>query len=150
MIKVYQTSVFETPAQTIINTVNCVGVMGKGLAAACSDRWPAMFDAYRQRCLNGELKPGKLLLYKTDTVWILNFPTKINWKYPSKIEWIEAGLQSFVRNYERMGITSINIPPLGCANGGLDWVTEVEPLIRQYLEPLSNIEINLCINNVRR
>lgn len=127
-----RTSIFESPAQTLVNTVNCVGVMGKGLAQAFRDREPAMFAAYKRICDQKALVPGKLWLWRGRGSWVLNFPTKMHWRNPSKIEWIEQGLAKFVSAYEAQGITEISFPLLGCGNGGLDW-NDVRPVMEHYL-----------------
>ena len=121
-IKVIKGNIFNTKAQTIVNTVNCVGVMGKGIALVYKLRYHKMFDLYSEYCNSKLIGIGKLWLYKgeEDAPWVLNFPTKYHWKYPSKIEYIEKGLQKFVDTYRTKGITSIAFPMLGTHNGGLD------------------------------
>lgn len=130
-----RTSLLESPAQTLVNTVNCVGVMGKGLAQAFKDREPAMFSAYKNVCEQGLLEPGKLWLWRGADSWTLNFPTKKHWRNPSKIDWVESGLEKFASAYEAQGIKEISFPRLGCGNGGLDW-EDVRPLMEHYLKPL--------------
>ncbi|MEG3084344.1 macro domain-containing protein [Sphingomonas sp. PB2P12] len=127
-----RTSIFDSPAQTLVNTVNCVGVMGKGLAQAFKHREPDMFSGYKKICDRKALEPGKLWLWRGRQGWVLNFPTKIHWKNPSKIEWIERGLEKFVDAYVGQGITEVSFPQLGCGNGGLDWA-EVRPVMEHYL-----------------
>jgi hypothetical protein len=95
-----------------------------------------MFAAYQRLCEEKQLTVGTLWLYRTPHKWILNFPTKQHWRHPSKPEYIEAGLQKFVANYARMGITSIAFPRLGCGNGELDWETQVQPLMVRHLDSL--------------
>jgi O-acetyl-ADP-ribose deacetylase (regulator of RNase III) len=135
MLIYHRTSIFESQAQTVVNTVNCVGVMGKGIAAQFRKRYPEMFRAYRDICEKKLLEPGTLWLWKAPDQWILNFPTKRHWRYPSKLEWIDAGLKKFVAEYETRGITEISFPRLGCGNGGLDW-DEVRPIMEKHLSPL--------------
>jgi O-acetyl-ADP-ribose deacetylase (regulator of RNase III) len=135
MLTYLYASVFDSPAQTLVNTVNTVGIMGKGIAKTFRERYPAMFREYRRLCEREELKVGRLHLWKGDR-WVLNFPTKTTWRLPSKIEYIEAGLQTFVASYERMGLVSVSFPPLGCGNGNLDW-TEVRPLMERYLNKIN-------------
>lgn len=94
-----------------------------------------MFIAYKRICDRKLLEPGKLWLWRGADCWILNFPTKIHWRKPSKIEWIRAGLQKFVEKYEILGIREISFPRLGCGNGGLEW-DEVRPIMEQFLSPL--------------
>lgn len=131
-----RTNIFESPAQTLVNTVNCAGVMGKGLAHAFKEREPDMFKAYKRICDQNMLEPGKLWLWRGTGSWVLNFPTKVHWRNPSRIDWIEQGLQKFVSAYAPQGITEISFPQLGCGNGNLDWA-EVRPLMEHYLAPLS-------------
>ncbi len=130
-----RTSLLESSAQTLVNTVNCVGVMGKGLAQAFKEREPSMFAAYKRICDDRKLEPGKLWLWRGSDNWVLNFPTKIHWRSPSRIEWIEAGLQKFVAAYESQAITEISFPKLGCGNGNLDW-SDVQPVMERYLKDL--------------
>lgn len=135
MLTYHRTSLLESQAQTIVNTVNTVGVMGKGLAASLKARDPEMFRAYRRICDQGLLDIGKLWLWRLRSQWILNFPTKTQWRRPSKIEYIEAGLAKFVDQYEAKGIREIAFPRLGCGNGGLNW-EDVRPLMDHYLSDL--------------
>ena len=133
-IKFIKGNIFNTKCQTIVNTVNCVGVMGKGIAFVHRLRYPKMYIEYQEYCKKKLIKPGSLWLYnkQINAPWILSFPTKFHWKFPSKIEWIEQGLQKFVETYEKKGITSIAFPLLGTHNGGLD-TNEVRKLMEQYL-----------------
>lgn len=119
-------------AQTLVNTVNCVGIMGKGIAKMFKDRFPHMFADYAVRCKAGEVALGKPYLFKGGRPWIVNFPTKNHWRNNSHLEDIEEGLKYLVEHLKEWGITSIAIPPLGCGNGGLDW-EQVRPLILKYL-----------------
>ncbi len=130
-----RTSLLESTAQTLVNTVNCVGVMGKGIAKDFKEREPQMFAAYKRICDEKLLVPGKLWLWKGTNSWVLNFPTKNHWRNPSKLEWIEAGLEKFENTYESLGINEISFPRLGCGNGGLDW-EDVRPLMEQHLKSL--------------
>lgn len=142
-IQVFKGNIFNSKAQTIVNTVNCVGVMGKGIALVFKLRYPMMFDEYVQLCKKHLIVPGKLWIYKgePDAPWVLNFPTKFHWKYPSKIEYIEKGLVKFVDTYEEKGITSIAFPLLGTHNGGLD-KESVLSLMERYLNKC-NIPIEI-------
>lgn len=127
-------NIFNTKCQTVVNTVNCVGVMGKGIALVYKLRYPAMFDIYKSYCSSRHIDIGKLWLYKGEPndPWVLNFPTKKHWKFPSKIEYIVKGLEKFVATYREKGITSIAFPLLGTHNGGLD-KDEVLSIMTQYL-----------------
>ena len=144
MITYVRTNIFESNAHVLVNTVNTVGVMGKGLAKEFKRIYPDMFKQYQKFCEDGTLTIGKLQVYKTPNKWVLNFPTKANWRSPSKLEYIEQGLQKFVANYDRLGVKSIAFPMLGCGNGGLSWEDEVKPLMEKYLESLP-IEIFIHI-----
>lgn len=133
-INIINGNIFNTKAQTIVNTVNCVGVMGKGIALVYKLRYPAMFDLYKSYCSSKHINIGKLWLYKGEpnAPWVLNFPTKKHWKFPSKIEYIVEGLEKFVATYKEKEITSIAFPLLGTHNGGLD-KDEVLSIMTQYL-----------------
>jgi O-acetyl-ADP-ribose deacetylase (regulator of RNase III) len=127
-----RTSLLESSAQTLVNTVNCVGIMGKGLAQAFKEREPSMFAAYKRICDQRQLEPGKLWLWRGAPNWVLNFPTKLHWRSPSKIEWVEAGLKKFVSAHAAQGISEVSFPKLGCGNGNLEW-EEVRPIMEHYL-----------------
>lgn len=135
MLAYLRTSILKSQAQTVVNTVNTVGVMGKGLAAEFRAKYPAMFLRYREICENQLLDIGKLWLWRGDSQWVLNFPTKKHWRHPSKLSYIEAGLAKFAESFEDRGITDIAFPRLGCGNGGLNW-EDVRPLMERYLRPL--------------
>ena len=133
-IELVSGNIFNTKAQVVVNTVNCVGVMGKGIALVYKLRYPKMFDLYQEHCKSKLIGIGKLWLYKgePDAPWVLNFPTKCHWKYPSKLEYVEKGLQKFLDTYKVQGIKSIAFPLLGAHNGGLDR-DEVCQLMTSYL-----------------
>ena len=142
----YQTGdIFEAQTQVIVNTVNCQGVMGKGLALAFKQRYPAMFPVYQQECKIGKLRIGRPTLYQKSSPWILNFPTKNTWKANSTLEYLEKGLEYFVANYKKAGITSIAFPKLGAQNGKLSW-NDVGPLMAKYLGQL-DIEVHIYVTN---
>lgn len=135
MLTYHRTSILTSQSQTVVNTVNTVGVMGKGLASAFKARYPDMFKAYQKLCKEKRLDIGQLWLWKGSDQWVLNFPTKKQWRKPSKLSYIEAGLQKFIYQYEQRGIREIAFPRLGCGNGGLDWI-DVRPLMERFLSPL--------------
>lgn len=135
MIEYIEGDIFESPAQVIVNTVNTVGVMGKGLALSFKQRYPQMFERYKSICEKHLLTVGKLMLFYEPDHWLLLFPTKENWRNPSKLEYIEKGLMKFVQTYAEKNITSIAFPRLGCGNGELDW-NDVKPLMERYLKKL--------------
>ena len=135
MIRYIEGDIFKSPAQVIVNTVNTVGVMGKGIALEFKKRYPDMFQAYRDICDRRKLKTGTLMLYYEPDHWVLLFPTKENWRNPSRMEYIEAGLAKFCRTYAEKGITSVAFPKLGCGNGELNW-SDVQPVMEKYLKDL--------------
>ena len=146
MIQYIEGDMFDSPAQVIVNTVNTVGVMGKGIALAFKQRYPRMFERYREVCEKHQLTIGKLMLVYEPDHWIMLFPTKENWRNPSKLEYIEKGLMKFVNTYSDKNIRSIAFPRLGCGNGALSW-DEVKPLMEKYLKDLPiDIYIYLGVN----
>ena len=142
MIKKIKGNIFNTNCQTLVNTVNCIGVMGKGMALECKLRFPEMFIKYKDSCDKKLFKPGYLQIYKNSKPWILNFPTKIHWKDPSKIEYLEEGLKKFQDEYLNKNISSIAFPLLGASLGGLSEELVYETMTK-YLEPLNNIDIEI-------
>jgi len=136
MILYVKGDIFQSPAQVLVNAVNTVGVMGKGIALEFKRLFPEMYGQYRQLCESGKIQIGTLWLYKTPNKNILNFPTKKHWREPSRVEYIELGLRKFVETYSKMGIHSIAFPPIGCGNGQLDFRTQVQPLMERYLRNL--------------
>ena len=136
MVKVIVSDIFESKAQALVNTVNCVGIMGKGLALEFKKRFPDMFRDYFIRCKRGEVQLGKPYLYKRLTPpWILLFPTKQDWRSVSRLSDIEAGLRYLELKYEEWNITSIAVPPLGCGLGKLEW-SIVGPTLYRHLRKL--------------
>lgn len=128
-------NIFESKCSTLVNTINCVGVMGKGIALDFKKKYPEMFMDYVFRCDRGEVKPGLPYFYQQNGISILNFPTKDHWRSPSRLSYITDGLEWFVNNYEHYGIESIAFPPLGCGNGGLTW-NVVGPIMYKMLNKL--------------
>ena len=125
-------SLLDADTEAIVNTVNCVGVMGKGIALQIRQAYPEVYEEYVRACRAGLVKPGKMLITPTGKLvgprFIIHFPTKRHWKGRSKIGDIEAGLQALVRDIAERGIKSVAVPPLGCGSGGLEW-RQVRPLI---------------------
>ena len=146
MIEYSKTTVFNVSAQTIVNTINCVGVMGAGLALECKLRYPQMYQNYVKQCRRKEVKVGHLYFCTRETEpYILNFPTKNHWKYPSRLEWIEKGLIYFLENYQQWGIQSVAFPKLGCDLGGLEWQI-VEQIMQKYLLQAEDIQVIICLD----
>lgn len=137
-------NILTDEAQAIVNTVNCVGVMGKGLALQYKKAFPRNFKEYKAACDKQLVTPGKMFITKFDDIleskFIINFPTKKHWKGASKIEYIDAGLDDLICQIKELNITSVAIPPLGAGLGGLDW-TLVKSRIVEVLSPLKNIDI---------
>lgn len=135
-VQVVSGDLFASRAQTLVNAVNCVGVMGKGIALEFKIRFPDMFADYVERCKVGEVEPGKPYLFRRPSApWILNFPTKRHWREASLLSDIEAGLASLEVHYREWGIHSLAVPALGCGNGQLQW-QEVGPILIQHLDRL--------------
>lgn len=121
-VKLVKGDIFDSQMQTLVNTVNCVGIMGKGLALEFKKRFPDMFKDYAARCKRDQVQLGKPYLYRRlMPPWILNFPTKDHWRSVSRLKDIVEGLNYLKRHYKDWGITSLAIPALGCANGQLEW-----------------------------
>jgi O-acetyl-ADP-ribose deacetylase (regulator of RNase III) len=136
--------ILKANAEAIVNTVNCVGIMGRGIALQFKKAFPANFHAYALACEEGEVQPGKMFVYDTGSFtnprYIINFPTKRHWKGKSRIEDIESGLVALAREVRDRGIKSIAIPPLGAGLGGLDW-DEVRPRIESALRDLPDLDV---------
>ncbi|UYV19475.1 macro domain-containing protein [Halomonas qaidamensis] len=130
--RVIEGNIFTTEQQTLVNTVNCVGVMGAGIALEFRLRYPDMYRRYVEICKKGQLDIGKLWLVRTPGRWVLNFPTKKHWRYPSKEAYLRQGLEKLAASYAQKGIYSIAMPLLGADRGGIDPEVSLA-LIREYL-----------------
>lgn len=137
-------NLLESDAEAVVNTVNTVGVMGKGIALMFKDAFPENFKAYDIACKRGEVEVGRMFVTRRSDFygpkWIINFPTKRHWRHRSKLEWIREGLEDLVAVIRREKIRSIAIPPLGAGNGGLDW-DAVRPLVVAAAEALPDVEV---------
>jgi O-acetyl-ADP-ribose deacetylase (regulator of RNase III) len=144
VIEFKQGDILEANVEALVNTVNCVGVMGRGIALQFKEAFPDNFKAYAAACKRDELQPGKMFVFERHQLrnpkFIINFPTKRHWRGQSRIGDIEAGLQSLVCEIRERGIKSIAIPPLGSGLGGLDW-GEVRPRIEKALAPLHDVSV---------
>lgn len=138
--------ILHADVDALVNTVNCVGIMGRGIALQFRKAFPDYFHAYQAACKHGELHTGSVLSYRLNRVtrpyYIISFPTKEHWKGNSRMEYIESGLQSLVAEVKRLGIQSIAIPPLGCGLGGLQW-SDVRPLIERAFVELPDVQVVL-------
>lgn len=144
-VEIVHSSVFETRAKVIVNTINTVGVMGAGLAQEFRLRYPDMYADYTARFDTGELAIGRPYLYRESTPWIINFPTKKHWRQPSKLSWVEQGLRSLVGLPDVSEFESVALPLLGCGKGGLDR-NEVETMMRKHLEG-APFDYYLCLDD---
>jgi len=146
MIKYIKGNILESQAEAVINTVNTKGVMGKGIALQFKKSYPDMFTNYEHACKSGEVIIGKMHIWQNSTMfgpkYIINFPTKNDWKYPSKLEYIKLGLVDLAKMIKEYGIKSVAIPPLGCGNGGLDW-NVVKPLVVEALKEFEELSFEL-------
>ncbi|MBO0661069.1 macro domain-containing protein [Jiella sp. MQZ9-1] len=145
-IEIKTGDIVKANAEALINTVNCVGVMGRGLSLQFKKAFPANFRAYALACKDGEMKPGKMFVYDTRSFtnprYIINFPTKRHWKAKSRMEDIDSGLLALVREVSRRDIKSVAIPPLGAGLGGLDW-DDVRPRIEAAFRDLTEIKVSI-------
>lgn len=146
MIRFTTGNLFDTHVDAVVNTVNCVGVMGRGIALQFKRLYPDNFKRYVNECKAKKIIPGKMFVYSTESLtqpfFIINFPTKRHWRTNSKLEYIQEGLQDLVQIIKKNHITSIAIPPLGCGLGGLDWKI-VKTYIEEALHPLQNVDITV-------
>src|ERR1035437_6468076 len=144
MITFIEGNLLKAEAEALVNTVNTVGVMGKGIALMFKEAFPENFRAYEDAWKRGALQVGRMFVTESSRLegprWIINFPSKKHWRQPSKLEWITEGLVDLRRVVEEKGIRSIALPPLGCGNGGLDW-SDVRPEIECALGPLDNVDV---------
>lgn len=140
MVTFVKGDIFKSPAQVLTNTVNCVGVMGKGVALEFKNRYPQMFSDYKLKCEQGKVMPGHPYLWEGDSAQVLNFPTKRHWRDNSLLQDIEDGLKHLAKSYEQMGIQSLAMPALGCGLGGLNW-SVVQPLIVKHLGALPDLDV---------
>lgn len=146
MIVIMHGDILKADAEALVNTVNCIGIMGKGIALQFKKAFPENFLHYKAVCDRKELQPGKLFIYETSRLYnpkyIVNFPTKNHWKEKSQITYIETGLSALMEEIRKRSISSIAIPPLGCGLGGLQW-EEVRSIIIDIFEQEPHVEVQL-------
>jgi O-acetyl-ADP-ribose deacetylase (regulator of RNase III) len=144
MIEYKAGDILAEDAEALVNTVNCVGFMGRGIALEFKRAWPENFMAYAAACRKGEVRPGRMFVSETGQLgnprYIINFPTKRHWRGKSRIEDIEAGLAALVAEVRNRGIRSIAVPPLGAGLGGLDWA-DVRPRIERAMKALGDVRV---------
>jgi len=145
MIEYRSGDILKSEVEALVNTVNCVGVMGRGIALQFKDAFPENFKAYAAACKREEVQPGRMFVFETGQLtpphYIINFPTKRHWRGKSRIEDIDAGLKALVEEIRTRRIRSIALPPIGSGLGGLDWITEVRPRIEAALRPLDDVNV---------
>ena len=144
MIEYTKGDILRAEAEALVNTVNCVGIMGRGIALQFKQAYPENFKAYATACKTGEVQPGRMFVFNTGSLtpprYIINFPTKRHWRGKSRVEDIESGLTALAGAIRAHGITSVAVPPLGCGLGGLDWKT-VKKAIEAALARLDNVRV---------
>lgn len=137
-------NLLNADVEALVNTVNTVGVMGKGLALQFKRRFPANFEVYAEACRRGTVQVGRMLVVetglRTGPRFIINFPTKKHWQDPSQLEYVRMGLGALIDEVRTRSIRSIAVPPLGCGNGGLSWLN-VGPLIEQVVKELPQVRV---------
>ena len=148
MIEYREGNLLAAHAQALVNTVNTVGVMGKGIALQFKEAFPENFRAYAEACKRGEVTVGTMFVTETqrlgDPRWVINFPTKKDWRHPSKLEYVESGLQDLIRVIRERRIESVALPPLGCGHGGLDWAL-VRSLIVAATDDIPGVRVEVYI-----
>jgi O-acetyl-ADP-ribose deacetylase (regulator of RNase III) len=144
MIQFERGDILHADAEALVNTVNCVGIMGRGIALQFRKEFPENYQTYKAVCDRGELRPGKMLVFNLNHLgnprYVINFPTKRHWKGKSRIEDIQVGLEALIEEVRQRGITSIAIPPLGCGLGGMNW-NQVRSLIEKAFRALPNVRV---------
>lgn len=145
MIHFTQGNLLESKAEALVNTVNTVGVMGKGIALMFKERFDDNFQQYAQACKAGQVQTGRMFVTEPAELdgprWVINFPTKQNWRHSSRLEWVTAGLHDLRRFLLENGVRSVAIPPLGAGNGGLDW-----PVVKEQIKAaLADLDIEITV-----
>lgn len=131
MVEYVKGNILDSKCSVLVNPVNCVGVMGKGLALQFKEKFPRNFRYYQDKCKDRMVRPGNVLLYREQTnLYIANMATKDHWRYKSLLQWVKDGLYNLKTVMYELGLYSVAIPPVGCGNGGLYW-KEVKPLIKK-------------------
>lgn len=148
MLDYYEGTIFNVSADALVNTVNCDGFMGAGIALEFMLRYPKMNIQYVEECKIGKYRPGKVYYYSEDNTTIINFPTKLSFKYPSKIEWIEQGLKNFAETYTEYDFKRVAFPKLGTSNGGLNW-ENVKELMEKYLSNIK-VDVIVCLDEMKQ
>ncbi len=137
-------NIIEPQTEALVNTVNCVGIMGKGIALQFKQAFPGVFKEYARACRAKEVQPGRMQIVPLGRLdgpkYMINFPTKRHWKGPSHYSDIKSGLEALATDVRRLKIQSISLPPLGCGNGGLDWAV-VKPMIEDAFRDFTDMNV---------
>jgi O-acetyl-ADP-ribose deacetylase (regulator of RNase III) len=146
MIHITRGNLLEADAEALVNTVNCDGFMGKGIALQFKQAFPENFKSYEKACRVGEVRPGRMFTFRTGSLvnprYIINFPTKRHWRSKSRLEDIASGLRALITELRELGIKDVAVPPLGCGFGGLDW-RKVRPMIERAFAELPDVSVRL-------
>ena len=147
MIRHIKGNLLQAEVEALVNAVNCIGVMGKGIALEFKKRFPANYAAYREACKRGEITLGKMFVFQTGASdrpkFIINFPTKGHWRSKSQMKDIESGLKALVEVVKNNSLRSVAMPALGCGHGGLDWTDVSERIEKAFRELPSDLEVQL-------
>lgn len=147
-IKYIEGDIFDQKVTAIVNTVNCVGVMGKGLALQFKKKYPENFSFYKSACDDNRVRPGKMLIFdrggNKSPRFLINFPTKDDWRNPSKLEYVETGLIDLIKRIQELNIKSIAVPALGCDLGKLDW-NIVKDVMNKHFQLLTKTEVTILL-----
>jgi O-acetyl-ADP-ribose deacetylase (regulator of RNase III) len=135
-------NLFNSSADALVNTVNCAGAMGKGIALEYRRRFPAMFEKYQVLCEQKKLKPGQIWPYMNSKPIVLNFAIKNDWHFPTRVEWIEECLAKFVADRQRLGVSSVAFPRIGAMNGGVPLDT-IKSLMRHHLSNIPDLDVEV-------
>ena len=146
LVEIVRGNILDADVEALVNTVNCVGVMGRGIALQFREAFPDSYHAYKSACDRGDVRTGHVFVTAANCLdnprYVIHFPTKVHWRTHSRLEYIEAGLESLVDEIHRLGIRSIAVPPLGCGLGGLSWA-QVRPRIEHALAALPDMRVLL-------
>lgn len=152
MIEYVQGNIFAASVEALVNTVNCIGVMGRGIALQFKNAFPENFKAYAAACQRKDVQPGRMFVYETNRLtnprYIINFPTKRHWQSKSRMEDIDSGLKALAQEISDRHIRSIAIPALGCGLGGLDWA-QVQPRMETALQNFLGVHVIIFASSPR-
>lgn len=145
MIEIIHGDMFDHISEAMVNTINCVGVMGKGVALEFKNRHPNMFHTYQQLCKGKAIKPGNVWIWRAPDYAVLNTATKYHWRDPSRYSWVREAAMTLNQQIIVNGFKTVAMPPLGCGNGGLQW-RMVQSILETYLGHLGAV-VKVCIKH---